>query len=123
MTNLIHLIPYFIASILLVTLADTLGAIVSRKFNINYGYLSLFSFAIYLSIGYFVSKESGLYAALLVGIIVGFYDATAGWKISRVLQAHTGLTEEEAGRITYSTNLKIMLVVAPLFIFIGYLIA
>lgn len=51
-----NLLLLFFSGISAVTLIDTLGAIASRKFNFKYEILALFSFSIYLLIGFLVRK-------------------------------------------------------------------
>jgi hypothetical protein len=121
MLNLIAAIPYTLAALLAVTILCSLGAVASRVFNFNFAYLSILSFTVYILIGYFVGGNANLSTAILSSLIVGFYDATVGWKISLKLKANMGINEELLDNITVSKALTIMLFVAPFFAFIGHL--
>jgi hypothetical protein len=100
---------------------DVVGAIASRKLKFEFGYLSFISFTIYVLLGYFVTIAGNLNLALLAALFVGFIDATVGWKLSKLCKAHTALNKEELSKMTAAMNLKVMLFIAPVFAFIGYL--
>lgn len=75
-------------ALLSITLIDTLGSIISRKFNFNYSFFSIFSLATYVLTGFYLSfVTSSLWALLLCGVI-GLYDGTVGLKISSKLKAN-----------------------------------
>lgn len=122
MIQLTQAIPYTIVVLVAITVLDALGAIASRVYNIKYASLAILSIAIYTHIGYYISAKCGLSVALLVSLIAGFYDATVGWKISKGLKANYGLPEEDLERLTNTTNLTVMLFVAPFFAIIGHLL-
>ena len=121
MESLLQAIPYILFSLVAVTLLCTVGAITSRKFQFNFAYLSLFSYVIYILIGYFVSLKANLSTAFLASLIVGFYDATVAWKLCIKLNANMGLESEQIKNLTTSKALIIMLFMAPFFTFIGYM--
>ncbi len=120
MEFLLQAIPYILVSLVAVTLLCTVGAIASRKFQFNFVYLSLFSYVIYIFIGYFVSSKANLSTAFLASLIVGFYDATVAWKLCIKLNANMGLESEQIKNLTTNKALIIMLFMAPFFTFIGY---
>lgn len=75
-------------ALLSITLIDTLGSIISSKFNFNYSFFSIFSLATYVLTGFYLSfVTSSLWALLLCGVI-GLYDETIGLKISSKLKAN-----------------------------------
>ena len=80
---------------LLIVLIDSIGSIVSRKMNFNYGYLFLFSSAIYIAIPFLIRKRVDKKAAIISAALLGLFDATIGWKISILLKANTGSTKLE----------------------------
>lgn len=123
MTQITAALQYTFAALVAITILDTLGAVASRLLNFRLPSLAILSCAIYILLGYFISPNSGLSIALLAGLIVGFYDATVGWKLSKLCKANFGVSEEFIQKISASSNLKVMLFVAPLFTFIGHLIA
>lgn len=121
MAEMIYSLPFIIAALLSVTLIDTLGAIASRKFDFNYGYLALISFAIYMLIGYYIAGVAGLNMVLLASFLVGFYDATVGFKLSRMCKANFVFPKEQLEKMTYSYTLRMMMLICPTFSFIGYI--
>jgi hypothetical protein len=100
---------YFLGGLVLITAIDTLGAIASRKFNFNYAYLSVLSFAVHIALGYFVSLQYGLSGAIVASAVAGLYDATIGFKLSIHLNANNGLSKEEALK---TLNVKTVITVA-----------
>ena len=121
MEPLLQAIPYILFSVLAVTLLCTVGAIASRRFQFNFVYLSIFSYVIYILIGYAVSLKANLSTAFLASLIVGFYDATVAWKLCIKLNANMGLESEQMKNLTTNKALFIMLFMAPFFTFIGYM--
>ena len=89
--------------------------------NFNFAYLSILSFTIYILLGYFIGAKANFSTALLASLIVGFYDATVGWKLSVMLKANMGMNTELIESISVTNALTIMLFVAPFFAFIGHL--
>ena len=121
MDNLVKAFPYIVYAILAVTLLCTIGSIASRRLQFNFVYLSLFSYLVYILLGYFVSLKANLSSALLSSLIVGFYDATVGWNLCIKLNANMGLESEQVKNLSTSKTLTIMLFMAPFFAFIGHL--
>jgi hypothetical protein len=84
-------ITMIIIGILLVTLNDAIGSVISRKLNFNYGFFTIGSVAIYCYVAYSVMKKTNYMAfAFLSVLLIAFYDATIGWKISLKLKANFG---------------------------------
>ncbi len=123
MKELTEAIPYIVAALAAVTIIDWAGAAASRILNFSYVYLSFVSFGVYVLLGYFVSPKCGLNIGILSSLIVGFYDATVGWKLALKSKANFELSDDDIRMMTPSTNLAVMLVVSPLFAWIGYLLA
>lgn len=110
-----------LAGLAAVTLIGSLGAIASRKLNFRYSGLTIISLAVYMGIGYFVSGVAGLSMAMLVALIVGFYDATAGVKLSKLFRANLlPLEEEMMNKLTTEFYLGVMAVLSLLFSFMGF---
>lgn len=120
MIALFNCLPFLAGGIIAVTLLSTLGAWASRKFNFRFVYLSFFSILLYIILGAYLSKTQGLNIAILVNLMIGFWDATIGWMLVRKIKPQTGLTEEQLQKMNTSTNLTIMLFVSTFFTFIGY---
>lgn len=121
MEQLFKAVPNIIYSIIFLTVLCTIGSIASRKLKFNFAYLSLFSFGVYILIGYYVTLKTNLSIAILSGLIVGFYDATVARKLCIKLGANMGLETEQIRSLTTSKALIIMLFMAPFFTFIGYI--
>jgi hypothetical protein len=118
----IQALPYILGALAAVTIIDTVGAWASRILNFNYGYLSILSFAAYILLGYFMPKQVGFSVVVLAGLLVGFYDATIGLKLSHIFKANTRMTEEELQKFTTSFALALMLFLSPVLVGIGYLL-
>ena len=118
-----NFVLYLLAGILLITLLNTTGAVASRKLKFNYGLLSPLSFAIYTFIGFLISRDKPMDVALLCNILIGLFEATAGWYLLMKLKANTGGTEEQLVVMTEGQRTLLMTVIAGVFGMIGYMIA
>ncbi len=118
-----NFVLYLLAGILLITLLNTTGAVASRKLKFNYGLLSPLSFAIYTFIGFLISRDKPMDVALLCNILMGLFEATAGWYLLMKLNANTGGTEEQLVAMTEGQRTLLMTVIAGVFGMIGYMIA
>jgi uncharacterized membrane-anchored protein YitT (DUF2179 family) len=113
-------LPLIGLAILAVTLVDTIGAIASRLLKFKYGWLTFLSLAVYTMLGYYCASIVSIRMALLASLIVGTYDATVGFKLSKICKANLGEHKEEMEKITYAHSLMIMAIICPLFSGIGY---
>lgn len=120
MSLLIQILIITLIGLIAITLIDSVGAIASRKYDFNYGYLTVLSLLVYATIGGLVSTMHNLSLALAINLLLGFYDATVGWWIAMRLKANTGLPEEELSKMTPAYTLQIMLVMSVLFTLIGH---
>ena len=118
-----NFVLYLLAGILLITLLNTTGAVASRKLKFNYGLLSPLSFAIYTFIGFLISRDKPMDVALLCNVLIGLFEATAGWYLLMKLNANTGGTEEQLVAMTEGQRTLLMTVIAGVFGMIGYMIA
>jgi hypothetical protein len=75
-------------ALLSITLIDVLGSIISRKFNFNYSFFSVFSLATYVLTGFYLSFVTTSHWVLLLCGIIGLFDGTVGLKISSKLKAN-----------------------------------
>jgi hypothetical protein len=78
-----------------ILIIDFWGSIASRRFDFNYAYLSLLSFALYTYIAFCLSKFCIVLPSLTVNFVIGIIDATLGVIISIKLKAKTNLTEKD----------------------------
>lgn len=118
-----NFVLYLLAGILLIALLNTTGAVASRKLKFNYGLLSPLSFAIYTFIGFLISRDKPMDVALLCNVLIGLFEATAGWYLLMKLKANTGGTEEQLVVMTEGQRTLLMTVIAGVFGMIGYMIA
>jgi hypothetical protein len=109
-------------AILAVTLIDTVGAFASRRLQFNYTYLSVLTLTVYWMIGYYGAGIASNKMVLLASVVVGAYDATVGFKLSKICKANFGIFEKETEKVTYGYVLVAMIIIAPLFSGIGYAI-
>ncbi|HEY2583686.1 MAG TPA: hypothetical protein VGI43_17885 [Mucilaginibacter sp.] len=88
MMNPIYIL--LLSSCLIVLVLDVISSIASRRFNFNYARLAPLSFIIYATVGFLGTREADQIAGIVLSALVGFFDATIGWKTSIVLKANTG---------------------------------
>lgn len=114
---------YTISGIAVVTAIDSLGSIASRKFNFPYARLALLSLAFYGLMGFLVSRQFGLAAALLTNGIIGFYDGTIGWKLSLALNANMDEEQAKLQHMPLMYSGTVVTLMALSFGYMGYLAA
>ena len=108
----------------LVTFVDVLGSIVSRRLNFRYGYFTLLSFIAYTTTGYLVAEETNsALLTLIVVMLIGFYDAIAGWTISQKLRANFGYSKEFMEKITIAHRIFASNLFSIICGFLGYYLA
>ena len=101
MQHLSYLLMMVLIGIAAVTFVDTVGSIVSRRLKFKYGYFSILSFIVYVTIAYLVAEKTNrALSTLLVTMMIGFYDGTVGWMIAEKLKANYEITKEMAEKIT-----------------------
>ena len=120
MNELLASLPFLFAALLAVTLIDTVGAIASRRLNFNYGYFTVLSLVAYTGIGYGIAGVAGINMMLIASLVVGLYHSMVGWKLSKVFEANVGVPKEFEDKLTYSHAMALLLLIAPLFAYIGY---
>lgn len=119
--NYLHLSFYFIYGLVAITGIATLGAVASRKFEFKYSAFIILSLVIYISMGYFISKDFEFKRAVLVNGLLGLYDGTIGFWLSLKLKANTGISDKELEVIKGKPSIAItMVVLAIVFAAIGY---
>src|SRR3954447_16931510 len=114
---------YTATGILLITLLNTTGAIASRKLRFNYGFLSPISFCIYTFVGYMISKDKPMDVALACNVLIGLFEAVAGYNLMMRLKANIGGTEEQLVVLTEGQRMALTTVIAGTFGVIGYMFA
>jgi len=77
-------------ALLAILLVNAIGSLASRQFNFNYLYVGPVSFLVYFALGYAVTQRTNLLKGTLMTGVLGLFDATAGWKVSMVLNANVG---------------------------------
>ena len=106
--------------LLFITIIDTAGAIASRKLNFKYARLSVLSFAVYIGVGYLVSKQYGFDTALFINALLGTYDATIGLRLSYILKANNGVDPDQRLKPLSIKAVVFMIGVAGIFTTLGY---
>ncbi len=102
-----------------ITLIDTLGAIASRRLSFKYVYLSILSFLVYTTTGFFTGKIFDLSMAISVNAVLGLFDGTVGLWLSIILRANTGLSTEESYKMIGPKTAISMILMGILFALIG----
>lgn len=121
--NITELLVAIAVGLLAVTFIDVFGSITSRKWKYNYAYLSPLSFAVYTAIGYYITPKFSMNLALILGSLVGMYDATIGWKLAILLNANMGSQKDAALKRDSLSRVIFMIIVATLFGVIGAMLA
>lgn len=85
----------FLIGIIAILFIASIGAIASDKLNFSYSYLSIISFLIYASIAFITTRKVNKKTGIILATVLGFIDATIGWKISTLLGANTGSSSIE----------------------------
>jgi hypothetical protein len=102
-----------------ITLADALGSIASRQFKFNYSHLFFLSLVIYLVVAFIATRKANLKTGILFAAILGFFDATIGWKISMLLNAYTGDVNNHPTTGLWVVTILIVTIYGALVGFIG----
>ncbi len=101
MQDLTTSLIFILAGFSLITIIDAGGSIISRQLNFNYGYFTILSILVYTSIAYFMfEKTNNSLATINVSLLMGFYDGSVGWIISKKLKANYGRRKELAEKMT-----------------------
>ncbi len=114
-----NLAIYFFVGLILITVIDTIGAIASRKMNFNYAYLSVLSFAVYITIAYLASADYRTGIVLFLSSLLGLYDGTVGFWLSIVLKSNNGKTTEETSEKPGLMSAVTMIIIAIILGLIG----
>ena len=117
------IVKIFLAAFILIVLLDAIGSIASRRLNFNYTIFAPLSFVIYSVFGFLSVKKIKLKSGVWVGVIIGFFDSTIGWKISTLLNANTGRANNEVTPVVWIINMICVIGVAAVCGLIGGLIA
>ena len=118
--NYFNLTIPLIIGLISITVIDTVGAVVSRTMKFNYAYLSILTFVVYTSIGYYVSTHYQLSIALLINAIMGLYDGSIGFWLSIILKSNSGLTIEQSYEMLGVKSALAMIIASIAFGLIGF---
>lgn len=108
------LLLFLLSGLAIITVIDTVGAILSRKLQFKYVYLTVVSGALYIIMGYLVSLKFSLGIALGVNAILGLYDGSAGLWLCLKLNANIDNREETADMLNVKTAVTMMVVAVVL---------
>lgn len=108
------LLLFLLSGLAIITVIDTVGAILSRKLQFKYVYLTVVSGALYILMGYLVSLQFSLGIALGVNAILGLYDGSAGLWLCLKLKANIDNREETADMLNVKTAVTMMVVAVVL---------
>lgn len=103
------------SGLLAVALFDAVGSVVSRKYKINLGVLSMISFFIYLGVGCWSGYLFDNITGITMTALVGLFDATIGWKIFTYLKADFGDFQEVLEKEIQEKELGVLTVVSMTF--------
>jgi len=74
-------------SFLAVVAFDALAGIASQAVGFPYAYAAFGSALLYILFAWLITRISGFWAAVLLGMAMGLIDASAGWAVSWVIGA------------------------------------
>jgi hypothetical protein len=120
--NYLTLFLYLLSGVVIVTIIDTIGAILSRILQFKYIYLIVFSAALYILMGYFVSRDFNLTAVIAVNALLGLYDGSVGLWLSLKLNANMGQAREETARMSGTVMATSMMLIAILLGLFGHVL-
>ena len=103
----------------IVAILDAISSIASRHLNFNYARLAPLSFIIYAAIGLLGTRVANQSIGIVLSGVVGFFDATIGWKISMVLKANTGKLNNNPSIPTWVSTAVIVTIMASICGLIG----
>jgi hypothetical protein len=106
---------YTLIGIIAVTLLTSLGAVASGKLSFSYVYLTPLSLVIFFAVGYMVSEDYSMMAAIFSAAIVGVYDAAIGWHLFTLFGANLLLSREELEEVSIKERIAGILFFAALF--------
>jgi len=122
-----HLFYSFILLLIgfgLVTIVDVVGSIVSRRLNFKYGYFGVLSLVAYTTIAFLIAaKTNSALLTMIVVMLIGLYDAIAGWEISQKLKAYHGYSKELLEKITIAHRIFVGNLYAIVSGCLGYFLA
>lgn len=121
MTATTFTIMVSLCGLLAVTLIDTLGSIISRKLNFNYGWFAILSFVVYTGIPFVLSKTVSFEIALAVNVMVGIFEATIGCWISKKLKANVAVASEKNKENVWG-RISLMIFTAFILGYLGYVL-
>jgi len=102
------LIKNLFVVVLVIIVFDTVAALVSRRFQIDYSSLSLLSNLINIALGCWGASQHGLKFGVLFGTLAGFVDSTIGWLISAQIEPFYIDTRTT---ITFTSALMVIVIV------------
>jgi hypothetical protein len=114
------LICYLISGLLVIVLLAILGAILSRKLNFKYSYLSLITAILYILVAYFICRIADLKTALIINGLLGLFDSTIGFLLSIKFQSNSGYTKEQSIKMIGLKTSIAMIIIALAFSLVGY---
>lgn len=114
------LICYLISGLLVIVLIATLGAVLSRKLNFKYSYLSMFSAILYITLAYLICKIADLKTALIINVFLGLFDSTIGFLLSIKFQSNSGYTREQSTNMIGLKTSIVVMIFALVFSLVGY---
>ncbi|NSL85259.1 hypothetical protein ECE50_000335 [Chitinophaga sp. Mgbs1] len=120
--NYSTLLLYFLSGILIITIIDTIGAILSNVLQFKYIYLIVFSAALYIFMGYFVSRDFNLIMVIAINALLGLYDGSAGLWLSLKLNANMGQARVETERMPGVSVAITMMIIAIVLGILGHVL-
>lgn len=110
-------------ALITILMVDAIGSLASRQFKFNYAYIGPISFFIYLALGFIVAKRRNLLIGTLLTGLLGLFDATAGWKVSLILNANVGKLNNHPNTQQWVTTVIAVTIYGLIVRLIGGLIA
>ncbi|HPG12388.1 MAG TPA: hypothetical protein PLU37_12720 [Chitinophagaceae bacterium] len=120
MINLENPVIITFGGIILVTILNIAGAILSRKLNFNYAAFGIFSMLIYIGVAYLAATFSGKSSALISVVALGIYDAIAGWELTKKFKANFGMYAEQMENMSVHARVIGNIIFSVILGFIGY---
>ncbi len=106
---------------ILIAIYDVLGAVLSRKLDFQYVWLSFGSFFLYGLIAFYLKEFGNITIAVLGSFFIGAFDATVGILIAEKFKANILKEDKETVKITPELTLSIGLIAVVVCVFVVFL--
>lgn len=114
---------YFLLGVLLIFLLDSIGAILSNRYEFKYRWFIPLSLGIYVLIGFLLGNQSNYTSTIFYTSLLGLFDATIGLRVAIFFKGYWDLSKEQIDSMKNIKTSIFMIVVGWLFGSLGFLVS